>query len=125
ARLHRRLARAHPPGQADRRLHLPPARDLPGHRGALLRALLPALAARPADRAAPAALGRRAGAPAQPGPGEAGRSAVSAIVEIQDLTKHFGPVRVLDGISLSVEVGERVVIIGPSGSGKSTLLRCI
>ena len=47
------------------------------------------------------------------------------IIVVEDLHKHFGPVRALNGVSLSVGRGKVVVIIGPSGSGKSTLLRCI
>ena len=48
-----------------------------------------------------------------------------SIVEFRNVTKKFGSLVVLDGIDLSVESGEVVVVIGPSGSGKSTLLRCI
>jgi len=47
------------------------------------------------------------------------------MIEVKDLKKSFGDNLVLDSISLSVNKGEVVGIIGPSGSGKSTMLRCI
>ncbi len=46
------------------------------------------------------------------------------ILEINHIRKSFGALEVLNDISLSVEEGQVVSIIGPSGSGKSTLLRC-
>jgi len=47
------------------------------------------------------------------------------IVRLVDVHKSFGAAEVLRGISLAVDKGQAVCIIGPSGSGKSTLLRCI
>ncbi|MEM3059335.1 MAG: amino acid ABC transporter ATP-binding protein [Methanomassiliicoccales archaeon] len=47
------------------------------------------------------------------------------MIEAVDIHKRYGELEVLRGISLSVEAGEVVVIIGPSGSGKSTFLRCL
>lgn len=46
------------------------------------------------------------------------------LLEIKNLSKSFDGKKVLEDISLTVEKGEVVSIIGPSGSGKSTLLRC-
>jgi polar amino acid transport system ATP-binding protein len=47
------------------------------------------------------------------------------IIHIENVHKHFGHLHALRGVSLDVQKGEVVVIIGPSGSGKSTMLRCI
>lgn len=47
------------------------------------------------------------------------------LLTIQDLEKSYGDTRALQGISLTFQPGEFVVIIGPSGAGKSTFIRCI
>ncbi len=47
------------------------------------------------------------------------------ILKIENLTKAYEGLGVLDHVNLSVKKGEVVVIVGPSGCGKSTLLRCI
>ena len=48
-----------------------------------------------------------------------------AILEVQNIEKHFGPTQVLQDISFSLEKGQALAIIGSSGSGKTTLLRCL
>ena len=47
------------------------------------------------------------------------------LVELRDVHKRFGMVEVLKGVSLSLEKGEIIAVIGRSGSGKSTMLRCV
>ncbi|MBQ6289674.1 MAG: amino acid ABC transporter ATP-binding protein [Clostridia bacterium] len=47
------------------------------------------------------------------------------MIDVKNLTKSFGDLQVLKGVSEHINKGERVVLIGPSGSGKSTFLRCL
>lgn len=47
------------------------------------------------------------------------------MIDVINLEKHFGDKNVLDGISVTINKGDIVCIIGPSGSGKSTFLRCL
>jgi polar amino acid transport system ATP-binding protein len=49
----------------------------------------------------------------------------AAMLQIHNLHKSFGSLKVLNGVNLEVAQQEVLVIIGPSGSGKSTLLRCV
>ena len=48
-----------------------------------------------------------------------------AILEVNNIEKHFGSLEVLRNIDFSLEKGESIAIIGSSGSGKTTLLRCL
>ncbi|WP_313379682.1 branched-chain amino acid ABC transporter ATP-binding protein/permease [Achromobacter insolitus] len=87
----------------------------------LPRGLLPLLTSpwrgRAARPAAPA-LGERATAPRPSG------GAVRAL-DLAGVSKHFGSLKVLEGIDLQASGGELVGLIGPNGAGKTTLMRCI
>ena len=47
------------------------------------------------------------------------------MIEIQDLTKHFGRLKALDQIDLSLNKGECIALIGPNGCGKTTLIKSL
>ena len=53
------------------------------------------------------------------------RARIEAVLELQGLSKHFGGVRAVDGVDLSVARGEILGLIGPNGSGKSTIVNLI
>ena len=69
----------------------------------------------PSSKSAPAERAKRAAILARNNPA----------VEVSGLRKSYGEQTVLDGLDLTVRIGEVVAVLGPSGSGKSTLLRCI
>ena len=50
---------------------------------------------------------------------------MTAMVQAEQVCKSFGALSVLKGVTLSVDRGQVLVLVGPSGSGKSTFLRCI
>lgn len=49
----------------------------------------------------------------------------NALIQVRNLGKSFGDLKVLQGISVDIHQGDVVCVIGPSGSGKSTFLRCL
>lgn len=51
--------------------------------------------------------------------------AEDSVIEIKNLKKHFGKVKAVDGIDISVERGEIFGFLGPNGAGKTTAIRCM
>lgn len=58
-------------------------------------------------------------------PRERGANVTSNRVVVENLTKRYGARLILNDVSLEIEPGETVALVGPSGGGKSTLLRCV
>lgn len=56
---------------------------------------------------------------------DGGAAPAGPAISVGNLTKHFGSVEVIKGVSFAVQPGEVLSIIGPSGTGKSTLIRCL
>ena len=54
-------------------------------------------------------------------------ASVNSLIQVRDLKKHYnrGSIKALDGVSIDIEKGDVMVVIGPSGSGKSTFLRSL
>jgi branched-chain amino acid transport system ATP-binding protein len=59
------------------------------------------------------------------GPAEEHDEMSEAALAIENVTKYFGGIRAVDGVSVQVEPGERRVLIGPNGAGKTTLFHCV
>ncbi|HYM22118.1 MAG TPA: ABC-F family ATP-binding cassette domain-containing protein [Vicinamibacterales bacterium] len=53
--------------------------------------------------------------------GKSGRT----VIELKDVSKAYGPLKVFDGVNLHLERGDRIALVGPNGAGKSTLMRML
>lgn len=51
--------------------------------------------------------------------------ATESVIDVQDLKKHYGDTRAVDGVSFTVQAGEVFGMLGPNGAGKTTTVECI
>jgi ABC-2 type transport system ATP-binding protein len=56
---------------------------------------------------------------------EASEARTGPLIEVRDLTKHYGPIRAVDGISFAVRRGDVLGFMGPNGAGKTTAMKMI
>ena len=46
-------------------------------------------------------------------------------IRFENVSKSFGKTKIINNLNLSIEKGERLILLGPSGCGKTTLIRCL
>ena len=73
----------------------------------------------------PASAAEAAAVEASSGGTAAGTPVAEALVEVDRLSKHYGPIRAVDGISFTVRRGDILGFLGPNGAGKTTAMRLI
>ncbi len=66
-----------------------------------------------------------AGAPSAPGPVAGAQGVASPVLEVREVSQHFGGLAALDGVDVAVPKGSVVGVIGPNGAGKTTLLNVV
>src|SRR2546423_183774 len=78
-----------------------------------------------AERPLPQTNSSRPPRPRTPAGGECGRTTMEPVLELDGLTRRFGDVVALDGVSFGVERGRIFGFLGPNGAGKTTSMRIV
>lgn len=81
--------------------------------------------AAPEETAPTEAASEEAATAEEPGPTRDNASAGEALIQVENLAKHYGPIRAVDGISFEVRRGDILGFLGPNGAGKTTAMRLI